>query len=122
MHDSSYKDIARDANFVLSIVPPSDAFTFAESFIAQAASGHKEGLVFVDCNAVNPETVKRISVLFQAKSAAGMRFVDAGIIGGPPKAEYDPTFYASADDDKALSAFEQLGKHGLKIKTLRGEG
>ncbi|TFY74566.1 hypothetical protein EWM64_g9445, partial [Hericium alpestre] len=52
-----------------------------------------------------------------------IHFVDAGIIGGPPKDTYNPTFYAAADaqDVTALDSFEALSAHGLKISTLRGD-
>ncbi|KAG2358933.1 6-phosphogluconate dehydrogenase, partial [Suillus spraguei] len=51
-----------------------------------------------------------------------IRFVDAGIIGGPPKGDYNPTFYASAEDVKLLDEFTALSKYGLKVSPLKGEG
>jgi len=123
MVDKSYADIAKEANFVLSILPPRDAFTFAESFATAAAKRNRSSnpLVFADCNAVNPETVKQISKLFEDRPEH-IQFVDAGIIGGPPKDDYNPTFYASANNEQALAAFEKLSNVGLKISLLRGEG
>lgn len=123
MEDTSLADIARRAHWVLSILPPSDAFSFADKFAqianAQNSQSRDTPLVFADCNAVNPETVKKISALFTNTDIA---FIDAGIIGGPPGDNYDPTFYASADvkDGAVLDEFVALSKYGLKVSPLKG--
>src|SRR6266705_1192382 len=72
---------AAAADFFLSIVPPGDALALAERLSSHLErSNHKP--VYVDCNAVNPDTVARIAPVI---AAAGAPFVDAGVIGGPPK-------------------------------------
>lgn len=126
MLDVSLADMASKADWVLSILPPSDAFSFAEKFLAEArnlstAEAARKPLVFVDCNAVNPETAKRIAWLF---GGSGVKFIDAGIIGVPPSPGYDPTFYASADEKDVgiLDQFAELSQYGLKISPLKGEG
>jgi len=123
LKDVPLSQIANQASFVLSIVPPSSAFSFAELFLRESKSANRNGspLVFVDCNAVNPATVKRIAALFSQSSPA-IKFVDSGIIGGPPKDAYNPTFYASADDNSVLDAFGELSKFGLKISLLKDGG
>ncbi|KAF7298162.1 NAD-binding phosphogluconate dehydrogenase-like protein [Mycena chlorophos] len=103
-------------DFMLSILPPSDAFALAEKYIKECGSATS---IYVDCNAVSPETALKIGGLFRGTS---IKFVDAGIIGGPPKGEYNPTFYASGDDHDALRSFEGLSEVGLKISALRDEG
>ncbi|KAI0331019.1 6-phosphogluconate dehydrogenase C-terminal domain-like protein [Cubamyces sp. BRFM 1775] len=132
MQDASLAEIADRSAWVLSILPPSAALAFAQSFRdAVAKSGRKAGgeggLTFVDCNAVSPETAKKIARVFDTDdggSGSGVRFVDAGIVGGPPTDGYDPAFYASADprDEGLLDEFVALGKWGLRIVPLRGEG
>ncbi len=122
LQDVSYDHIAQQADWVLSILPPKDAYNFAKSFRdTHASSAADRPLKFADCNAVNPDTVKRIASLFVGTS---IKFVDAGIIGGPPSDIYDPTFYASAtpEDETILDEFVGLSKYGLKIKALKGEG
>ena len=122
LQDVSYSYIAQHADWVLSILPPKDAYNFAETFRDTHANSTKNRpLVFADCNAVNPETVKHISSLF---SGTSIKFIDAGIIGGPPQGDYDPTFYASAApaDAGVLDNFVGLSDFGLKIKALKGEG
>ena len=99
MEDASLGDIAGRANWVLSILPPSEAYAFAQRFRdAHAGNAATRGLAFADCNAVNPETAKRIASVF---SGTPIKFIDAGIIGGPPRDGYDPVFYASASPEDA---------------------
>ncbi|KAI0033455.1 hypothetical protein K488DRAFT_10171, partial [Vararia minispora EC-137] len=125
MRDVPFKDLPRSATMMLSILPPNAAESLAKSFLeAWRATGNSHpvpGPVYVDCNAVSPKTVKEIAGLFEG---SGVRFVDAGIIGGPPHAGYDPTFYASGDEEhrSALDAFSNLKEYGLKVKSLTGEG
>lgn len=70
---------------------------------------------------MNPTTAKRIATIF---AGTPIKFVDAGIIGGPPQGDYDPVFYASAasEDHPALDEFASLKQWGLNVKTLKGEG
>jgi L-threonate 2-dehydrogenase len=71
--------------------------------------------VFVDCNAVSPRTVERIAA---AVAPTGSPFVDAGIIGSPPKTgDAGPRFYASGPH--ALR-FAELKKYGLDVRVLGG--
>ena len=99
---------------VLSIVPPDQAITVAEGFV-DAYVARPEPAVYVDCNAVAPETARRVGEIV---SAAGIRFVDAGIIGGTPREGYDgPHIYASGPH---AAAFELLNAHGLHVRLLDG--
>jgi putative dehydrogenase len=80
------------AAIVLSIVPPGEALALAER-LAPAMTEAKRKPIYIDCNAVSPETAIAIG---RVVYATGARFVDAGIIGGPPKADYaGPVFYLS---------------------------
>jgi putative dehydrogenase len=102
------------ADFILSIVPPADALPLAQRF-APALSASNSKPVYVDCNAVSPPTAERIAA---AIAPTGSPFVDAGIIGGPPKPQYDgPTFYASGPD---APKFATLSQYGLDVRVLDG--
>jgi L-threonate 2-dehydrogenase len=92
-----------DADILLSIVPPGAALETARRF-----AGHR---LYVDCNAVSPTTARQIA------DAAGGRFVDVGIVGGPPKGDYSPVFYASGPDAAALATLNDLG---LDVRVLDG--
>ncbi|KAG8213538.1 hypothetical protein J3R82DRAFT_10181 [Butyriboletus roseoflavus] len=125
MVDASLSDITVEANWILSVLPPRDAVSFTEKIRDAAASRARqaslEPLVFADCNAVSPKTVRRIAEIF---AGTGIKFIDVCIIGGPPKDRYDATFYASAaaEDRSMLDVFMALSKYGLKVSPLTGEG
>ena len=102
------------ANFVLSIVPPKEALPLAERLAPSLRTANKKPL-YVDCNAVSPETVEKIAAMI---TAAGCPFVDGGIIGGPPRAGYDgPVFYVSGIEAKRLDA---LNEYGLVFRPIDG--
>jgi 3-hydroxyisobutyrate dehydrogenase-like beta-hydroxyacid dehydrogenase len=111
--DASEDEIAA-ADFILSIVPPGDALGLAKRLTpALTASNAKP--VYVDCNAVSPPTVEAIAAVI---APTGCVFVDAGIIGSPPrKGNAGPTFYASGP---AAQRFAALKEYGLKIRVLDG--
>jgi 3-hydroxyisobutyrate dehydrogenase-like beta-hydroxyacid dehydrogenase len=93
--------VVREADVLLSIVPPSAARSFAADVAAELRAARKP-LVFVDCNAVAPATVRAIARLFDGTPAA---FVDAGIVGPAPRPSRPPTrFYASGPERAALLA------------------
>jgi 3-hydroxyisobutyrate dehydrogenase-like beta-hydroxyacid dehydrogenase len=79
------------ASLMLSILPPSEAVSLAER-LAPALARRGNGLVYADCNAVAPETARRIGEIV---AKAGARFVDIGIVGGPPRDGYSPHLYVS---------------------------
>jgi putative dehydrogenase len=104
-------ELAR-AGIFLSIVPPGEAIRLARE-ISSALTGSPVRPLYVDCNAINPETAARVADIVRN---AGIDYVDAGIIGGPPKRSYDgPSFYLSGEraGDAAI-----LADFGLKCRVL----
>lgn len=101
------------ADLVLSIVPPASALGFAEELAPHIAAVAAKPL-FVDCNAVDPQTVQRIAAVI-APTGAG--FVDAGIIGAPPRPDYQPSFFAAGAEAGRMA---ELLAPGLRIKLLDG--
>ena len=79
------------ADFFLSILPPGDAEALATQLTPALKTLGKKP-VYVDCNAVSPQSAIRIGEIV---AATGAEFVDGGIIGGPPRPGYSPTIYAS---------------------------
>jgi len=103
---------AVSADVLLSILPPGDAVALAERLAPRLAANGRKPL-YVDCNAVSPATVRRIAAIL---SEAGTSFVDAGIIGGPPReGDEGPTFYACGERAQSFAA---LAGHGLTVKLL----
>lgn len=124
MMDASLEEIIQRSDFIFSILPPRDAFALAQRVAQELALRPRvvdRPLIYADCNAVSVTTVKKIAELFRGTSVA---FVDACIIGGPPKGSYNPVFYASVDpkDTEALGSFVDLSAWGLRTKALNGEG
>jgi 3-hydroxyisobutyrate dehydrogenase-like beta-hydroxyacid dehydrogenase len=105
MTDASYGQIA-EADFILSIVPPGEALSLAETLVpAMRAATRKP--VYVDCNAVSPETVLRIDRVVRETGAA---FVDGGIIGPPPEADSAKTrIYLSGPEAAKVAVLAQYG-------------
>ena len=69
--------------------------------------------VYADCNAISPDTAKEIAA---ADRAPGRVFIDAGIIGGPPRAGYGgPIFYYSGASDDGI---ERLNEFGLVFRPV----
>ena len=79
------------ADLFLSILPPGEAEPLARQ-LAPALKALDRKPVYVDCNAVSPQTAMRIGEIIAPTTAD---FVDGGIIGGPPRPGYSPTIYAS---------------------------
>ncbi len=89
MQAASDEEIVR-ADIILSIVPPGHALSMAERF-AHAIAASDEKPLYVDCNAVSPDTVRNIATLFETMNCP---FADASIIGQPPReGGPDPKFY-----------------------------
>ena len=113
MTDANADQIAA-ADFILSIVPPGQALSLAES-LAPAMRATARKPIYVDCNAVSPETVLRIDRVVRE---SGARFVDGGIIGPPPEADSSKTrIYLSGADAAAVTV---LGDHGLSLPVQPG--
>jgi L-threonate 2-dehydrogenase len=103
--DASHDQIA-EADFILSIVPPGEAVALAES-LSPAMRAVTRKPVYVDCNAVSPETVLRIDRVVRE---SGARFVDGGIIGPPPEQDSSRTrIYLSGPDAGTVTVLEQYG-------------
>src|SRR5687767_2690481 len=83
---------AHAADALLAILVPAQAGALAAR-IAAALRGAGTDLLYVDCNAIAPQTAGEVGRIVEA---AGARFVDAGIIGPPPRPGAAGTrFYAS---------------------------
>jgi putative dehydrogenase len=100
------------ADLLLSIVPPAAAVGLAERMArCPHAAGRRP--LFVDCNAVSPDTVRQIGARV---AAAGFEFVDAGIIGAPPApGSSGPAIYAAGPH---ASRLQTLGDFGLCVRVL----
>jgi len=79
-------EVAARCEVVFSVVPPHAALELARSLPAYDG-------IYVDANAVSPETARVVG-------ASVTRFVDGGIVGGPPA----PRVYLSGDEAPTVAA------------------
>jgi 3-hydroxyisobutyrate dehydrogenase-like beta-hydroxyacid dehydrogenase len=112
MVDASDEQIVA-SDIILSILPPGDALGLAERLAPILRAATKKP-IYVDCNALDPATVVRISRVVQE---TGATFVDGGIIGGPPKPGYSPKIYLSGE---AAPRVAELTKFGLQMPIQPG--
>ena len=101
----TYNDLVQEADIILSILVPAQAPNVAQR-VAQAISETGAEVVYADCNAIAPQTVREIG---RRIVKAGAKFVDASIIGGPPRGESTPRLYVAGPDTSALEALNQYG-------------
>lgn len=111
---SSYHQLVKDVSLIISILVPAEAKNVAQS-VGLAIKDTGEKIVYADCNAISPETSKQLDVVI---SEVGSKFVDAGIIGGPPRQKGITRFYCSGPD---TSMFEELGNYGLDVRVAGQE-
>jgi putative dehydrogenase len=105
MTDATDTQLA-EADFILSIVPPGQAVVLAERLSAAMRAATRKP-VYVDCNAVSPDTVLRIDRVVRE---TGATFVDGGIIGPPPDADSSKTrIYLSGPDAAKVTVLQQFG-------------
>ena len=107
------KALLDGADFFLSILPPGEAENLARR-LAPTLSALAKKPVYVDCNAVSPQTAERVAAIV---APTGAKFVDAGIIGGPPRPGYSPAIYASG---AAVGDSAVLRDWGLDWRAIDG--
>jgi 3-hydroxyisobutyrate dehydrogenase-like beta-hydroxyacid dehydrogenase len=97
----SLDELVAEAGVVVSIVPPGAASDVAGQLAAGIRSVGSSPIV-VDANAVSPMTAEAIARTLQA---AGARFVDGDVIGGPPASGKRATrLYLSGDDAEHVAS------------------
>ena len=107
----TYPQLVTEADLILSIMVPAQAMSAATA-VAEALQQVDTPLTYADCNAIAPQTVRKLGEVI---AAAGGTFVDASIIGPPPRNPGATRFYASGPD---LSLFSELSNYGLDVRPL----
>jgi 3-hydroxyisobutyrate dehydrogenase-like beta-hydroxyacid dehydrogenase len=106
--------LVTEADILLSVLVPARALEVAGT-VAGVIAETGADLLYVDCNAIAPATVRQAESLVLA---AGGRFADAGIIGPPPRTPGTTRIYASGPDAAALAV---LVEDGLDIRVIGSE-
>lgn len=103
-----------ESDLVLSVLVPAAAAEVA-NLVAEVVSNVGKQILYVDGNAIAPQKVKRIAQLIES---SGATFVDASIIGPPPRVPGRTRIYASG---KQTDEFQQLRNYGLDIRVIGDE-
>jgi 3-hydroxyisobutyrate dehydrogenase-like beta-hydroxyacid dehydrogenase len=103
----SVQALTGESEFVLSICPPDAAVQ-----VARGAVGLRG--VFVDANAISPDTSRRISQII------GDGYVDAGIVGPPPARAGTTRMYLSGAGADGVAA--QFAGTSLEPRVINGAG
>ncbi|MFI4933155.1 MAG: DUF1932 domain-containing protein [Caulobacterales bacterium] len=107
-------EMVRQADIVLSIVPPGAAVELAQR-IGALIAGAQVRPTYIDCNAISAATMRQVGdIIARAGAEAG----DVGIIGGPPDKARATKFYAAGP---RLPAFQVLKALGLDVRWIGGE-
>jgi len=110
----SLTQLVIESDVVLSVLVPAAAAEVAKE-VAEVISNLAKQILYVDCNAIAPQKVKRIAQLIES---SGATFVDASIIGPPPRVPGRTRIYASG---KQTDEFQQLRNYGLDIRVIGDE-
>lgn len=110
----TYHQLITEADLILSIMVPAQATSAAQT-VADVLPNVDTDLTYVDCNAISPQTVRKIG---DTITSAGGNFVDASIIGPPPRNPGATRFYASGPQ---LNLFTELNQYGLDLRILGDE-
>ncbi|RAK94001.1 phosphogluconate dehydrogenase [Aspergillus costaricaensis CBS 115574] len=88
----SMQDLVDQSDCLLSIVPPRDALATARRVVEASSarpSVRDTPLWVIDLNAVSPKTAREIEALITeasgTSSSSYLRYIDGGIVGGPPR-------------------------------------
>ena len=108
---ATYEGLVEHCDLLLSILVPAEAESAARH-VADALRHTGRRLLYVDCNAIAPDTARSVA---ETIAAAGGTCIDAGIIGPPPTRQGITRFYASG---QRADEFAALSNSGLDIRVL----
>lgn len=110
--------VVAEADMILSILPPAAASGLAQQ-VAREMTRTGRTPIYVDCNAIAPETTVAIG---QMIAAAGAKFIDAGIIGMAPGSGAGPRFYVSGPDHALMLPLDGKGFQVIAMGDQIGQG
>lgn len=115
-------ELCETSDYILSIVPPRDAIATAQR-IADAAlkitTKRTQPLHYLDLNAISPRTARQVHEILKP---CDVRFIDGGIIGGPPSQQADGTWSKPSIPTSGpvkLSATHAAGKQLADVLNVR---
>jgi len=104
----SISRLTAECDLIMSVMNPGAAVEFATEAAAAIKNQSKKPL-FIDCNAIAPDTMREIDALMKA---AGARCLDGGLIGPPPRGGAKVNLYVSGP---GAADVQQVGNDKLVI-------
>ena len=104
--------LVKNADLIVSIVVPFAAKRVANKVAKAAAKSDREGLFYLDANAISPMTANEIGEILEP---SGVHFVDGCIIGSAARMDKGAVVYVSGPQ---ASRIQELGSYGLSVKVL----
>lgn len=98
------------SRIILGVCPP-----HAATELASAVAGRRFSGIYVDANAVSPDTTREVCGIVEA---GGARFVDGGIIGPPARTPGTTRLYLSGDESERVAACFRSGP--LEARVMDG--
>jgi 3-hydroxyisobutyrate dehydrogenase-like beta-hydroxyacid dehydrogenase len=107
----SVQNVVDACDAILSILNPAAAVDKAGE-VAQAMRSSGRKIVYVDCNAIAPQTVREIEAMI---AQAGGTFIDGGIIGPPPRGKAKTRLYVSGPQAAVMA---QIVDEQLQVRVV----
>jgi len=101
------KTMCNTCDVIISICPPHAAESVAMQVVNCSFCG-----LYLDCNAIAPQ---RAALIGKSLSAAGIQFVDGGIIGGPAWTPGSTWLYLSGESAEAVVDLFHAGSLGTEV-------
>ena len=110
----TFDELVVESDIVLSITTSEAAQALCEE-VADAIKTTGAEVLYAECNAIAPQKTRALEPVI---TSVGSRYVDASIIGGPPRPGYSPHIYAYGEHAREL---EGLRDYGLDIRVVGPE-
>jgi len=107
----SIDKLVAESDLIMSVMNPGSAIDFAREAAAAIAKQSRKPL-FIDCNAIAPDTMREIAELMKG---AGSRCLDGGLIGPPPRGTAKVHLYVAGPGVKDI---EQIGNEQLVVHVM----
>ena len=109
---ADFNEMVKNSDVILSMTVSEVAPQVCQEVAEAIKSNGATDVLFAECNAIAPQLTRSLEPVIVE---TGARFVDASIIGGPPRGGSSPRFYASGPNAAEL---EQLREFGLDVRNI----
>ncbi|KAI6906733.1 6-phosphogluconate dehydrogenase C-terminal domain-like protein, partial [Hortaea werneckii] len=114
-------ELCNIADYILSIVPPRDAFATAKRIVTATESAKYQSrtnpLCYLDLNAISPQSSRDIKEVLKTPQSS-VKFIDGGIIGAPPRRDDDGSWYRPSIPLSGPEKLTSLSPSGSNLATI----